>query len=102
MSTKEGYHRSRYAKSSSSLYIIYSLDALTNCSWRDIRLVDGSSDSEGRVEYCSADNIWRAIADDQWDYNDAKVACKQLNLPYECEWSDDQTTVHTTRRWAET
>ena len=60
----------------------------SNCSVGDLRLVDGNSTSEGRVEFCTQ-GLWGAIAIryySDWSTNDAKVVCKQLGLPWECEF----------------
>lgn len=42
----------------------------------------GSNENEGRVEVCVA-SVWSTVCDDQWDNNDATVACRQANLPTE-------------------
>ncbi|KAJ8034719.1 Neurotrypsin [Holothuria leucospilota] len=49
------------------------------CGFRrgDIRLVDGDSEYEGRVEIF-LNNEWGTIGDDNWDNDDADVVCRQL------------------------
>ena len=44
-----------------------------------IRLVDGSSEKEGRVEIFR-NRQWSTICDNGWDDNDAVVVCKQLGF----------------------
>ena len=62
------------------------------CTQNDIRLVGGNSSLEGRVEICY-ESLWGAITyygfswRRPWDANDAMVACRQLGLPWECEYS---------------
>ena len=51
----------------------------TVCNETDIRLMDGSSPNEGRVEYCS-DGEWGAVCDTNWDKNDVSVVCRQLGM----------------------
>ena len=50
------------------------------CNDTDIRLVNGSSRSEGRVEVCF-NETWGTICDGMWSSEDVRVACRQLGFP---------------------
>ena len=50
---------------------------IVNCKLGDIRLVDGNSAMEGRVEVCFG-GIWGTICADNWDNSEAGVICYQL------------------------
>ena len=47
------------------------------CSEYDVRLVDGGSQNEGRVEVCVSGR-WGTVCDDGWTTYDARVVCRQL------------------------
>ncbi|XP_033106458.1 neurotrypsin-like [Anneissia japonica] len=49
----------------------------SSSSYKPIRLVDGESPHEGRIEILHGDQ-WSTICDDKWDFKDARVACRQL------------------------
>ena len=49
------------------------------CMDGDIRLVDGPSMLEGRVEVCD-DETWGTVCDDFWISFETNVACRQLGF----------------------
>lgn len=49
------------------------------CSEGDVRLLDGATTWEGRVEVCK-DNMWSTVCDNGWTIADARVVCRQLGF----------------------
>ena len=58
----------------------------TECNHGDVRLVNGSRETEGRVEACAAGH-WAVVCDGgwpgSWDIGKTRLLCKQLGLPTE-------------------
>ena len=52
------------------------------CEEGDIRIADGDSESSGRVEICLY-GVWGTVCDRSWGSTDARVVCRQLDLPTE-------------------
>ena len=55
----------------------------SSCTTGNVRLVDGDSEMEGRVEVCRG-GVWGAVYSG-WSFNDAQVTCRQPEYPSECE-----------------
>ena len=52
-------------------------DTTDNCTYGEIRLINGQSQYEGLVEICN-NGRWELICARYWDDSDAKVTCRQL------------------------
>ena len=51
------------------------------CEEGAVRLVDGISETNGRLEICQG-GVWGTVCHDLWDDIDAAVVCNQLNITY--------------------
>ena len=49
------------------------------CGYGDIRLVNGESEMEGRVEVCR-NSRWGTVCDSYWTDNSTAVVCRQLGF----------------------
>ena len=61
----------------SIILIDLSTTMFADCTTGDIRLVNGSSPLEGRLEIC-INNAWGTVCHDSFSKDDAQVVCRQL------------------------
>ena len=62
------------------IILLHMPNAATNfadCTNGQLRLIGGSSETEGRVEICY-ENQWGTVCDNGWSAEDARVVCRQL------------------------
>ena len=55
---------------------------LESCTTGELRLVDGTDQTNGRLEICIG-GLWGTVCDEDFENVDARVTCKQLGLSYE-------------------
>ncbi len=55
---------------------------MLDCTAGDIRLMDGATIREGRVEVCS-DGRWGTVCGEGWTERDAGLVCSRLGYPTE-------------------
>ena len=58
--------------------------AITSCTNNEVRLANGSSSDEGRVEIC-IQGEWGTIKGNNWDRIEARAVCRQLGYEPGCE-----------------
>ena len=51
----------------------------SNCVNGNVRLVNGTTPYEGRVEICYG-GVWGSVCDYNWDYKDAAIVCLQMGF----------------------
>lgn len=59
--------------------VYHSEKCLLDCSDGEIRVVNGSTALQGRVEVC-IDGNWGTVCDASWGAGEAMVACRQLGF----------------------
>ena len=57
---------------------------LTSCTNGAVRLMNGSTSDEGRVEVC-VNGEWGTVCDSGWDRREAEVVCRQLGYNPSCK-----------------
>ena len=61
----------------SLVFIAFQEEVNITCSNGAIRLADGLTEYEGRVEICY-ENHWGGVCGNSWDSREATVVCRQL------------------------
>ena len=69
-------HKCSYARA----HMLHPTIFIPDVSDGDIRLSNGLSPQEGTVQVY-LNNMWRGVCDNNWDYRDAFVICRQLGYP---------------------
>ena len=59
------------------LFYIVTHVSFSNCTTGEIRLTDGTTQYEGRVEVC-INGVWGTVCDSGWDAREAYAVCHQL------------------------
>ena len=52
---------------------------MPGCIEGEVRLLEGSTPLEGRVEICK-NNVWGTVCHNAWTFVDARVVCRQLGF----------------------
>ena len=59
------------------ILIVVTLASFSNCTTGEIRLTDGTTQYEGRVEVC-INGVWGTVCDYNWGKKQAYAVCHQL------------------------
>ena len=58
------------------------LHTIADCTEGEVRLLDGTDPSNGRVEVCR-NGVWGSPCSSHWNISNARVLCRQLGFEYE-------------------
>ena len=75
------------------LYLFTSGSFNVHCEHGSLRLVNGNSTNQGRLEIC-INFVWGTVCHNSFDTNDAKVVCRQLG--YEVDGGQSENKNITT------
>ena len=53
--------------------------SLAECTNGQVRLMNGSTYTEGRVEVCQ-NRRWGTVCDSNWGVNEAQVVCREVGI----------------------
>lgn len=62
-----------------TIFLASMLYFCSGCPEGDIRLLEGNTEFEGRVEICK-DNSWGSVCHNSWGASDVRVVCRQLGF----------------------
>lgn len=68
-----------------------SLAVDSQCTEESLRLADSNLANEGRLEVCYL-GLWGTVCDDNWNLNNAEVACRQLGFSTEGKKTQESPT----------
>ena len=77
MQYKESLTHNSYMQETNIVNIIYIFFSAPGCIETKVRLVDGETPYDGRVEICVNDH-WVSICMENWNDRHAAVVCRQL------------------------
>ena len=80
-------HPHTHAPFQHALYVCIITAHENVCENGEIRLVDGGTLLEGRVEVCY-NSRWGTVCDNVWDNMDSNVVCRQIAAEYGIDYTD--------------
>ena len=73
------FRYSRYKVDDAITHLYSCVSTVEGCTEGDVRLQNGNTAQEGRVEVCK-ENLWGTVCSSGWSSIDARVVCRQLGF----------------------